>query len=387
MSAADVKPIALYVHWPWCVRKCPYCDFNSHAIGSGTDEAGYIRALLKDVDAAVALAGRRPVSSVFFGGGTPSLMSVAGFETLMNGLRERLPFAENAEITLEANPGTHEAARFAGYVANGVNRFSIGVQSFNDERLKALGRIHDRRQALQAVETALKLVDDINLDVMYALPGQLMDGAEEDARTAVASGATHLSFYELTIEEGTAFAKKTPAGLPDIDAAADMGDLVHARLSEAGFEHYEISGYAKAGRRCRHNLTYWTFGDYLGIGAGAHGKVTVDGGILRTVRRASPFLYMDDVEQERVSGQLHDVDAQSLPFEFMLNALRLFEGVPAARWQQTTGLSLSVIEPVLAELRKEGLLVQDADRIAATDLGRRFLSDVQERFLPEEDRF
>ena len=387
MSAADVKPIALYVHWPWCVRKCPYCDFNSHAIGSGADEAGYIRALLKDIDAAVALAGRRPVSSVFFGGGTPSLMSVAGFETLMNGLRERLPFAEDAEITLEANPGTHEAARFAGYVANGVNRFSIGVQSFNDERLKALGRIHDRRQALQAVETALKHVDNINLDVMYALPGQSMDGAVEDARTAVASGATHLSFYELTIEEGTAFAKKTPAGLPDIDAAADMGDLVHARLSEAGFEHYEISGYAKAGRRCRHNLTYWTFGDYLGIGAGAHGKVTVDGGILRTVRRASPFLYMDDVEQERVSGQLHDVDAQSLPFEFMLNALRLFEGVPAARWQQTTGLSLSVIEPVLAELRKEGLLVQDADRIAATDLGRRFLSDVQERFLPEEDRF
>lgn len=234
MSAADVKPIALYVHWPWCVRKCPYCDFNSHAIGSGADEAGYILALLKDVDAAVALAGRRPVSSVFFGGGTPSLMSVAGFETLMNGLRERLPFAENAEITLEANPGTHEAARFAGYVANGVNRFSIGVQSFNDERLKALGRIHDRRQALQAVETALKLVDDINLDVMYALPGQLMDGAEEDARTAVASGATHLSFYELTIEEGTAFYKREPAGLPDSDTAAEMGETVASILAQPG---------------------------------------------------------------------------------------------------------------------------------------------------------
>ena len=234
MSAADVKPIALYVHWPWCVRKCPYCDFNSHAIGSGADEAGYIRALLKDIDAAVALAGRRPVSSVFFGGGTPSLMSVAGFETLMNGLRERLPFAEDAEITLEANPGTHEAARFAGYVANGVNRFSIGVQSFNDERLKALGRIHDRRQALQAVETALKHVDNINLDVMYALPGQSMDGAVEDARTAVASGATHLSFYELTIEEGTAFYKREPAGLPDNDTAAEMGETVASILAQAG---------------------------------------------------------------------------------------------------------------------------------------------------------
>lgn len=207
MSVAD-KPIALYVHWPWCVRKCPYCDFNSHAIGAGVDEAGYIQALLQDVDAAVELAGRRPVSSVFFGGGTPSLMSVQGFETLMTGLRKRLLFAEDAEITLEANPGTHEAARFAGYVANGVNRFSIGVQSFDDERLKALGRIHNRRQALEAVETALTLVDNLNLDVMYALPGQSLEGAAQDALTAVKSGATHLSFYELTIEEGTAFYKR-----------------------------------------------------------------------------------------------------------------------------------------------------------------------------------
>ena len=327
MSVAD-KPIALYVHWPWCVRKCPYCDFNSHAIGAGVDEAGYIQALLQDVDAAVELAGRRPVSSVFFGGGTPSLMSVQGFETLMTGLRKRLLFAEDAEITLEANPGTHEAARFAGYVANGVNRFSIGVQSFDDERLKALGRIHNRRQALEAVETALTLVDNLNLDVMYALPGQSLEGAAQDALTAVKSGATHLSFYELTIEEGTAFYKREPAGLPDGDTAAEMGEIVGTTLAEAGFEHYEVSGYAKPGRRCRHNLNYWTFGDYIGVGAGAHGKITTEGGILRTERRANPLLYMDDAVNGRFASQLSFVLAESLPFEFMLNVLRLYDGVP-----------------------------------------------------------
>ena len=385
MSAADVKPIALYVHWPWCVRKCPYCDFNSHAIGSGADEAGYIRALLKGIDAAVALSGRRPVSSVFFGGGTPSLMSVAGFETLMNGLRERLPFAEDAEITLEANPGTHEAARFAGYVANGVNRFSIGVQSFNDERLKELGRIHDRRQALQAVETALKLVDNINLDVMYALPGQSMDGAVEDARTAVASGATHLSFYELTIEEGTAFYKREPAGLPDSDTAAEMGETVASILAQAGFEHYEVSGYAKPGHRCRHNLNYWTFGDYIGVGAGAHGKITTKGGILRTERRANPQLYMDDAANGRFASQLSFVLAESLPFEFMLNVLRLYDGVPLSLWEEATGLSFDVIGKTVDALRGEGLLAKDPQRLVCTPLGRNWLSTVQERFLADNE--
>lgn len=246
-------------------------------------------------------------------------MSVQGFETLMTGLRKRLSFAEDAEITLEANPGTHEAARFAGYVANGVNRFSIGVQSFDDERLKALGRIHNRRQALEAVETALTLVDNLNLDVMYALPGQSLEGAAQDALTAVKSGATHLSFYELTIEEGTAFYKREPAGLPDGDTAAEMGEIVGTTLAEAGFEHYEVSGYAKPGRRCRHNLNYWTFGDYIGVGAGAHGKITTEGGILRTERRANPLLYMDDAVNGRFASQLSFVLAESLPFEFMLN--------------------------------------------------------------------
>lgn len=384
MSVAD-KPIALYVHWPWCVRKCPYCDFNSHAIGAGVDEAGYIQALLQDVDAAVELAGRRPVSSVFFGGGTPSLMSVQGFETLMTGLRKRLLFAEDAEITLEANPGTHEAARFAGYVANGVNRFSIGVQSFDDERLKALGRIHNRRQALEAVETALTLVDNLNLDVMYALPGQSLEGAAQDALTAVKSGATHLSFYELTIEEGTAFYKREPAGLPDGDTAAEMGEIVGTTLAEAGFEHYEVSGYAKPGRRCRHNLNYWTFGDYIGVGAGAHGKITTEGGILRTERRANPLLYMDDAVNGRFASQLSFVLAESLPFEFMLNVLRLYDGVPVTLWEATTGLPYEVIGKKVEALRSEGLLANDQRRLACTELGRNWLSTVQERFLPDNE--
>ena len=384
MSVAD-KPIALYVHWPWCVRKCPYCDFNSHAIGAGVDEAGYIQALLQDVDAAVELAGRRPVSSVFFGGGTPSLMSVQGFETLMTGLRKRLLFAEDAEITLEANPGTHEAARFAGYVANGVNRFSIGVQSFDDERLKALGRIHNRRQALEAVETALTLVDNLNLDVMYALPGQSLEGAAQDALTAVKSGATHLSFYELTIEEGTAFYKREPAGLPDGDTAAEMGEIVGTTLAEAGFEHYEVSGYAKPGRRCRHNLNYWTFGDYIGVGAGAHGKITTEGGILRTERRANPLLYMDDAVNGRFASQLSFVLAESLPFEFMLNVLRLYDGVPVTLWEATTGLPYEVIGKKVEALRSEGLLANDQRRLVGTELGRNWLSTVQERFLPDNE--
>lgn len=383
MPAADQNPIALYVHWPWCVRKCPYCDFNSHAVGPGLDEKRYIETLLTDLDASIEIAGRRPLSSIFFGGGTPSLMSVAGFEFLMQGIARRLPFAEGIEITLEANPGTLEAARFAGYAANGVNRFSIGVQSFDDAHLKTLGRIHNRAQALEAVQTAARLVDNFNLDVMYALPCETLEELESDLRMAVESGATHLSFYELTIEEGTAFYKREPAGLPDSDTAAQMGDLVQERLAAAGFEHYEVSGYARPGRRCRHNLNYWMFGDYIGIGAGAHGKITTAGGILRTERRGNPVLYMDDGANNRFGTQLSFVLADSLPFEFMLNVLRLSEGVPASLWSETTGLSFEVIRPKVDELRREGLLVKDESRLACTPLGRNWLSTVQERFLTD----
>ena len=385
MSAADEKNIALYVHWPWCVRKCPYCDFNSHAMGSSVDEIGYIRALLKDLDVGVEMAGNRQLSSIFFGGGTPSLISEKGFETLMKGIAERVPFSADIEVTMEANPGTHESARFASYAANGVNRFSIGVQSFNDQRLQALGRIHSRAQAMSAIETALRLVDNVNLDVMYALPGQTFDGVIEDARAAVTSGATHLSFYELTIEEGTAFYKREPEGLPDSDAAAEMGETVQSILTEGGFEHYEVSGYAKPGRRCRHNLNYWTFGDYIGIGAGAHGKITTEAGILRTERRANPILYMDDAANGRFASQLSFVLAESLPFEFMLNCLRLYEGVPVSKWQETTGLTFELIRKPVEELRRKGLLVDDSERLMCTPLGRNWLSTVQEYFLTDNE--
>lgn len=385
MSVSEVKPAALYVHWPWCVRKCPYCDFNSHALGSGIDEAGYIDALFRDLDTGIETAGVRPLSSIFFGGGTPSLISEKGFERLMNGIRARLPFDDNIEITLEANPGTHEAARFAAYAANGVNRFSIGVQSFDDRFLKALGRIHTRDQALSAIRTAAGLTDNFNLDVMYALPEQRLEDVVADVRQALECGATHLSFYELTIEEGTAFYKREPEGLPDNDAAAEMGETVQSLLAEAGFEHYEVSGYAKPGRRCRHNLNYWRFGDYIGIGAGAHGKITTSAGILRTERRANPTLYTDDAASGRYSSQVSFVLAQALPFEFMLNVLRLYEGVPVSLWTETTGLSWDVIGPKVEELRRRGLLADDPQRIVCTPLGRNWLSTVQESFLIDDE--
>lgn len=385
MSAGEAKPIALYVHWPWCVRKCPYCDFNSHAVGSGIDEAAYIEALIKDLDAAGQMAGGRTLSSIFFGGGTPSLMSVQGFERLMRAVQNRFCFAQDIEITLEANPGTLEAGRFAGYVANGVNRFSIGVQSFSDEKLRRIGRIHDRRQVFESIETAARLVDNFNLDVMYALPGQTVQEVEDEARTALACGSTHLSFYELTIEQGTAFYKREPAGLPDSDTAAEMGETVHAVLAEGGFEHYEVSGYARPEFRCRHNLNYWMFGDYIGIGAGAHGKITTSGGIVRTERRANPQLYIDDAVNARFAHQLSFVLVDSLPFEFMLNVLRLGDGVPSALWQETTGLPFEVIRKPVEELRAEGLLVDDPERLVCTPLGKLWLSTVQERFLTDEE--
>lgn len=385
MSAGEAKPIALYVHWPWCVRKCPYCDFNSHAVGSGIDEAAYIEALIKDLDAAGQMAGGRTLSSIFFGGGTPSLMSVQGFERLMRAVQNRFCFAQDIEITLEANPGTLEAGRFAGYVANGVNRFSIGVQSFSDEKLRRIGRIHDRRQVFESIETAARLVDNFNLDVMYALPGQTVQEVEDEARTALACGSTHLSFYELTIEQGTAFYKREPAGLPDSDTAAEMGETVHVVLAEGGFEHYEVSGYARPEFRCRHNLNYWMFGDYIGIGAGAHGKITTSGGIVRTERRANPQLYIDDAVNARFAHQLSFVLVDSLPFEFMLNVLRLGDGVPSALWQETTGLPFEVIRKPVEELRAEGLLVDDPERLVCTPLGKLWLSTVQERFLTDEE--
>ena len=379
----ETEPLALYVHWPWCVRKCPYCDFNSYGAPRCIPEAAYVTALTEDLARAARAAAGRQVSSVFFGGGTPSLMSADGFSRLMDAIRRTVTLTEDCEISMEANPGTVEQDRFKAYAAAGVNRISLGIQSFSDENLKRLGRIHSASDAMKAIEAAHEAFENINLDVMYALPGQTEKELETEIAAALAAATTHLSFYELTIEDGTAFGKRPPDGLPEGDAAADMGQLVHERLTTGGFEHYEISGYAKPGRRCRHNRTYWTFGDYLGVGAGAHGKVTAGGEIIRTVRAANPTTYLANAEKGVFESERRVVTTEDLPFEFALNVLRLTEGVAASRWEATTGRPLSFVEPVLADLRTKGLLVPDAGRIAVTELGRRFLSDVQEAFLSE----
>ena len=379
----ETEPLALYVHWPWCVRKCPYCDFNSYGAPRCIPEATYVTALTEDLAWAARAAAGRQVSSVFFGGGTPSLMSTDGFSRLMDAIRRTVTLTEDCEISMEANPGTVERDRFKAYAAAGVNRISLGIQSFSDENLKRLGRIHSASDAMKAIEAAHEAFENINLDVMYALPGQTEKELETEIAAALAAATTHLSFYELTIEDGTAFGKRPPVGLPEGDAAADMGQLVHERLTAGGFEHYEISGYAKPGCRCRHNRTYWTFGDYLGVGAGAHGKVTADGEIIRTVRAANPTTYLANAEKGVFESERRVVTDEDLPFEFALNVLRLTDGVAASRWEATTGRPLSFVEPVLADLRTKGLLVPDGGRIAVTELGRRFLSDGQEAFLSE----
>ena len=373
---------ALYIHWPWCVRKCPYCDFNSYACRGSVPETEYIKALLKDLAASAGSIAGREVSSVFIGGGTPSLMTGGGLGRLLDGVRALVSLTDDAEITMEANPGASEAERFSEYAAAGVTRLSLGVQSFNDGLLKRLGRIHTAEQARRAVAAAVEIFPEVNIDLMYALPGQDAGMLQEDIGKALASGTTHLSFYELTLEEGSAFYKKPPEDLPDPDLAADLGDLVHERLAEGGFVRYEISGYARPGHMCRHNRTYWTFGDYLGVGAGAHGKVTGgDGTIRRTVRPKAPVRYLESIREGRLERFERTVPEADLPFEFMLNALRLLGGVPARRFSETTGLSVESLEPLLSELREEGLMVGDRERLAVTELGRRFLSDVQERFL------
>lgn len=373
---------ALYIHWPWCVRKCPYCDFNSYACRGSVPETEYIKALLKDLAASAGSIAGRKVSSVFIGGGTPSLMTGGGLGRLLDGVRALVSLTDEAEITMEANPGASEAERFSEYAAVGVTRLSLGVQSFNDGLLKRLGRIHTAEQARRAVAAAVEIFPEVNIDLMYALPGQDAGMLQEDIGKALASGTTHLSFYELTLEEGSAFYKKPPEDLPDPDLAADLGDLVHERLAEGGFVRYEISGYARPGHMCRHNRTYWTFGDYLGVGAGAHGKVTAgDGTIRRTARPKAPVRYLESIREGRLERFERTVPEADLPFEFMLNALRLLGGVPARRFSETTGLAVESLEPLLTELREEGLMVGDRERLAVTELGRRFLSDVQERFL------
>lgn len=378
-----LPPLTLYVHFPWCVRKCPYCDFNSHQVRDGFDDAGYVAALLRDLELALPKVWGRPVGAVFIGGGTPSLMAPATLETLLDGIRARLPLEPGAEITLEANPGTFEAEKFRAFAAAGINRLSIGIQSFADDKLAALGRIHDGRQARAAVELALTCFDNVNLDLMYALPGQSLAAALADIECALGYGISHLSAYNLTIEPNTLFHRQRPDNLPDDDLAADMQEAIEARLAAAGFEHYETSAFARPGRQCRHNLNYWQFGDYLGIGAGAHGKLSAHDGIRREMRYRQPAAYLQAVADGAPVQSGNPVGRGELPFEFMMNLLRLTGGFASVLFHDRTGLPLAVIEPELAEAERAGLIERDLHTIRPTLTGQRFLNDLLTLFLKQ----
>jgi oxygen-independent coproporphyrinogen-3 oxidase len=377
-----LPPLALYVHLPWCVRKCPYCDFNSHEARGDVPEDAYVDALLADLEFALPSIWGRRVSSVFIGGGTPSLFSAAAIDRLLSGIRARVPQAPDAEVTLEANPGTFERARFAGFKAAGVNRLSLGIQSFLPRHLRALGRIHDADEARAAAEAALAIFDNVNLDLMYALPEQTLAEAEADVAAALALGPPHLSFYHLTLEPNTLF-HRYPPPLPDDDAAADIEEAVHAAVAGAGYRRYETSAFARSGRECRHNLNYWRFGDYLGIGAGAHSKLSLPDRVFRQTRWKQPQHYMDEVMRGTPVQDETTVGRGDIGFEFMLNALRLTEGVPAASFAERTGFPLAIVERELAEAVRRGLLDPDPATLRPTALGRRFLNDLQVLFLKD----
>ena len=379
---ASPPPLSLYIHFPWCVRKCPYCDFNSHEAREGIPEARYLAALIADLEQSLPLVWGRPVTSVFIGGGTPSLLSPESVDALHAAVRARLTLLPEAEVTLEANPGTAEAGRFAGYRAAGVNRLSIGVQSFNPRHLAALGRIHDADEARHAVELALKHFDNANLDLMYALPGQTLEEARADIAAAAAFGTPHLSAYHLTLEPNTAF-HRAPPPLPDADLAAQMQDAVEETLAARGYGHYETSAFARKGAECRHNLNYWLFGDYLGIGAGAHGKISSHEGVRRTMKHKHPQAYLEGAERGDAVQEAHAVAAADLPFEFMMNALRLTRGFPPRLFAERTGLALEAIRPQLDVAAARGLLVETAEIVVPTDHGRRFLNDLLQLFLRE----
>ncbi|MSQ91692.1 MAG: radical SAM family heme chaperone HemW [Gammaproteobacteria bacterium] len=375
--------LAIYVHLPWCVRKCPYCDFNSHAAPGRIPEEAYVAALLADLDADLDLATGRTVTSVFLGGGTPSLFGTDAIAGLLTGLTARLPFAADVEITMEANPGTVEHGRFEGYAAAGVNRVSLGAQSFDAARLKVLGRIHGPEEISVAVsELRAASITNFNLDLMYALPEQTTAGALADLSSAIALGPAHLSHYQLTLEPGTAFYYRPPP-LPDDDQAFEMQNECQRMLAAAGFAQYEVSAYAHPGRHCRHNLNYWRYGDYLGIGAGAHGKLTVGGQVIRTEKLRMPREYLRrTVEGVGNEDTRRLVPTADMPFEFMLNALRLYEGFTLADFERATGLAAHALEPGLAELAAKTLMAETGGRWRPTGLGFRFLNDLQAAFLP-----
>jgi putative oxygen-independent coproporphyrinogen III oxidase len=383
MGHGDI-PLALYVHLPWCVRKCPYCDFNSHQLKSARPDAIYIDSLLRDFDAELPLIAGRRIDTVFFGGGTPSLFAPADFARLLRELRQRIEIAGDAEITMEANPGTIERGRFAGYREAGINRVSLGAQTFASQALTRLGRIHSVDDTYRAVaELRAAGIENFNLDLMYALPEQSLDEALFDVRSACALEPTHISYYQLTLETGTVFHSRPPP-LPDEDAAWQMQSEGQALLAAAGYAQYEVSAYARAGYQCRHNLNYWLFGDYLGIGAGAHGKLTQDmpGRILRTAKPKQPRDFQDRVSQsEAPVGERQHIAVRDLPFEFMLNALRLNAGFSSRCFEARTGLAAQAYEAPMRDSEAKGLVHATDEGWKPTELGGRFLNDLQEAFL------
>ncbi len=383
LQLSSLPPLSLYVHLPWCIRKCPYCDFNSHEMRQqDLPEQRYIDALLADLDAALPLVWGRSVVSIFFGGGTPSLFSPEAIEQLISALRARLKLSADCEITLEANPGTFERERFRAFRAAGVTRLSVGVQSFHDANLQRIGRVHDRAQALAALEEAARSFDTFNLDLMYALPGQTLAELRQDVDQALAFAPPHLSIYHLTIEPNTYFAKHPPK-VPEDDEAYAMLDLLTERTGQAGLERYEVSAYAKPGHHCRHNLNYWQFGDYLGIGAGAHSKLSFAHRIVRQVRTREPRLYMERALAGQAMAQEEEVKRADLPFEFMLNALRLRQGFALAEFSERTGLALTAIQHGLEEAERKGWITRDLARVLPTERGFDFLSDLQSLFLSD----
>ena len=384
-------PLSVYVHLPWCLKKCPYCDFNSHEYGTvgstpkDLPETRYLDAIRADLERSLPIVWGRTVQTIFIGGGTPSLFSPEGIARLLSDLRMLLPLAADCEVTMEANPGTFEKDRFRAFAQAGVNRLSIGVQTFNDAHLRALGRVHDAAQARAAAEEAARSFETFNLDLMYALPGQTLADLDADLDLAFALGAPHLSLYHLTLEPNTVFAKRPPANLPDDDTAYDMLDRVTERTGHGGFERYEVSAYAKTGHRCRHNVNYWQFGDYLGLGAGAHGKLSFAHRVTRQVRWREPGMYMDRTLGGQGVSNEEDVARAQLPFEFMLNALRLREGFALTLFNERCGLPLSAIAKPLDEAEKRGLVVREglpgAEWIRPTERGFDFLNDLTELFL------
>ena len=391
IALTALPPLALYIHFPWCEKKCPYCDFNSHQIkdvsslnsklAGGFDEQRYIKALITDLETELPNIWGRQVHSIFIGGGTPSLLSAAGMDQLLGAVRARIHLEPDAEITMEANPGSVEAEKFAGFAKAGINRVSLGIQSFQDQQLKALGRIHNGAEAKRAVEIALSNFKSVNVDLMYGLPNQSLDAARSDMETALSFKTPHLSLYNLTLEPNTYFANFPPK-LPSEDEIDAIFEQNLELLTQAGYQRYEVSAYAKKGQECKHNLNYWRFGDYIGIGAGAHGKISYPAKITRQVRERHPETYMLAIETKgNALIESREILAKDLPFEFMLNTLRLTDGVDTNTFSERTGLPLSVISRGLHAASKKGLLDENPSKLRPTTLGLRYLNNLQEMFL------